>query len=250
MGAAAAFAKVGSSVEEPEQEAKKEVGKWLGASAGAGIGTIATAIPLAYGTSLGNLQTEQKTTELIKNTLKHHGVKGVGINYVPPISTSNHFLINKLKRIIGARYNLFSKNITLPKVTTPLAALHEAGHAVNAARMGRMAVPSYMALRKVLPAGMHMLGLSSILWGGKDNTIAKHAPYLSAAAGVPTLAEEAIATGRALSYLKKIQGWKAMLKNLPQGISQIGGYGITAVAAPAVAMLLAKKYLRNPAAKE
>jgi hypothetical protein len=110
---------------------------------------------------------------------------------------------------MAPNYNPFTKDIHVNMGLSE--ALHEIGHARAYRRYGKLAKPMAIT-RHAAPAATGLAGIAMAL--SDDETASKNAPLVAASGSLPTLIDEALASGLALKDLKKLYGWKGVAKGL------------------------------------
>tara|TARA_Y100000310_G_scaffold77142_1_gene73689 strand:- start:1521 stop:2462 length:942 start_codon:yes stop_codon:yes gene_type:complete len=110
-----------------------------------------------------------------------------------------------------------SANVVVTGTNVP-AGLHEYGHAVNAQKRGKIwrdvwqkaySTGRYSSITGAVGGGLALIHRTP---EGERSTVSKAAPLIAAAPAVPMLAEEGMASGRALNYIRKQKGIKGALK--------------------------------------
>ena len=110
---------------------------------------------------------------------------------------------------MAPQYNPFTKDIHVNMGLSE--ALHEIGHARAYRRYGKLAKPMAIT-RQAAPAATGLAGIAMAL--SDDETAARNAPWVAASGSLPTLIDEALASGLALKDMKKLYGWKGVAKGL------------------------------------
>lgn len=140
----------------------------------------------------------------------------------------------------GANYNPTEHTISTPGNAPSFIGFHEAGHAINVKKMGRLLTHLYMGSRMLSPLSPMYSMFKA--WKGEDD---KYGPLRSAAVGLPMVAEEGLASWRALEHIKKMKGIAARNRNIPTALGQVGGYLAGGMIVPALTSYLADKFMNK-----
>ena len=128
----------------------------------------------------------------------------------------------------------------------PMMMAHEMGHHINANKMGRFN-KYYSGYRRI--GGNPTLTLPSVLSSliMKPTKLSRNIAIVSGLLQLPAILEEAIATGRGISALKKYHGPNkdALRGDIIRGIGATSTYAINA-AAPSIAYGIRKVFTKKP----
>lgn len=166
---------------------------------------IAASVGIMAGTTAGGLAT--------KAWMKKMLAKGMSAQDLAKASeiAEKYKLKVPLKYTSGMapQYNPFTKAIHVNMGLSE--ALHEIGHARAYRRYGKLAIPMVIT-RRAAPTATGLAGIAMAL--SDDETASRNAPWVAASGSLPTLIDEALASGLALKDMKKLYGWKGVAKGL------------------------------------
>jgi len=217
------LSKARQTYKRKEADIGKDIGEYVIGSAGAGIGGAATSVAYTKspaGTRLMGEALEGKsikgapkvTEKDIKTFRKKYKVEFVKAHDIP----KGEFGVRAMPRFMPKAHRVAGPAGVHFRKKGPLHfALHELGHASQYKRLGRFRAPGMMA---GTVAGA--LAMTS-----EDKR--KYAPVLVGAGYAPMLADEAIASGKALKHIKKYHPTtvKPVAKSL---VRAFGSYGAMA----------------------
>lgn len=138
--------------------------------------------------------------QVVKDYLSRNKIKGVSI-------LESFDMMDQM----GPHYNPITRSIWTGANANPFLGLHEAGHAKTWSRL-----PSGAAIAPRVLFALGGLGGVGMAFSGNEKA-EKLAPWVAAGTSVPVLADEAIASGRALKEMARLYGWKKALR-----VSKIG----------------------------